>query len=56
VKVKAIQSYGFIGFQGQAIRLSEGDEFEHDDPFVLANPEKFAEAEQPKRRGRRSAE
>lgn len=53
--------YGFVGWQGQSVRVSAGDEWPLDDPFVQAHPEMFtgaapAEAEKPapkKRGGRR---
>lgn len=62
-KVYVKQDYGFVGWRGQNIRLSAGDEYDLDAGIVQDLPDLFtAEApkadeaetpETPKRRGRR---
>jgi hypothetical protein len=57
-KVYVNSDYGFVGWNGQNIRLDAGDEYDTTDQIVKDNPHLFtAQApegiEQPKRRGRR---
>jgi hypothetical protein len=40
-KVYVADDYGFVGFNGQSVRLDAGMEFDIDDPIVRAMPERF---------------
>jgi hypothetical protein len=65
-KVYANDSYGFVGWYGQLIRVDAGDEWDLDHEFVQANPHMFTGAKlveevvepeppAPKKRGGRRA-
>lgn len=63
MKVYANDDYGFVGWNGQAVRIAAGDERDLDDPFVQDNPHMFTGASPvaqepepaPKKRGGRRA-
>lgn len=44
-KVYANGDHGFVGWEGQAIRVNAGDEYDLDHPFVQANPHMFTGAQ-----------
>lgn len=46
MKVKAVFS-GFVGHGGQSVWIGEGEEHDHDDAIVQANPAKFTAPEKP---------
>lgn len=59
-KVYANRDYGFVGWNGDTVNVTAGDEYELNDPFVQAHPDMFTGANpkpeprpEPKRRGRR---
>jgi hypothetical protein len=52
VKV-TVRETRFVGHRGQSVWLAAGDEYDHDDPIVKANPHMFTKPadEAPKRGG-----
>ncbi len=44
-RVYANDNYGFVGWDGQTIRVDAGTEWDFDHPFVQANPHMFTGAQ-----------